>query len=142
MNTIFVDCDDTLVVWHDEVNQDKELWIRGSNYDLNHDLIGLVKCIQSTHPEWTLVIWSGGGVEYAERWARECGFRDFLTVPKDMRTPNGNDFCIDDMELTPRDKRIKVYSPGIKNCPLCVPVKARNDRGTSGRAIDSLLSGR
>ena len=136
---LFVDCDDTLVLWQEEHrNQDKSLYL-GDKYSINTDLIEIVEHIQDTH-DAQLIVWSGGGVEYAAMWARRFGLKNWLTAPKDMRLPQSGDVVFDDMELTPKDSRVKVYSPDTKVCPVCKPVPARNEtRKTSGKALDSIL---
>lgn len=126
MPRLFVDCDDTLVLW-----DTPDLGLT-THYDLNLELIGDVECFILHHPEYELVVWSGGGVDYATRWAERCfphrhakldDCVDYLVLPKDMRTPEDQDICIDDMygELSPRDKRVRVLPPdGLSRCPLCV----------------------
>lgn len=122
MPRLFVDCDDTLVIWDDsarQVNQDKELWVR-EKWKLDVGLIGDINCWLDQHPEYSLVVWSGGGVNYAADWAeRAFPHRPYMVASKDMRIPTDLDICIDDMPVEPRDKRVQVYGPDISSCPIC-----------------------
>lgn len=123
MSKLFVDCDDTLVLWPKDATRPDGLF-SGDKYELNRDLIGFVNCMLDEHREYELVIWSGGGVSYAQRWA-EMAFpeRNWSIAAKDMRMPEGEDICIDDMhgELRPRDSRVRVYAPDVGQCPICCP---------------------
>lgn len=132
MPRLFVDCDETLVLWDDEhQNQDRTLWVR-DKYKLNMPLIGDVNCFLDHHPEYHLVVWSGGGMDYAAGWARKAfgeqeyhkglGEYPWVVLSKDMRIPQDQDICVDDMEgeLSPRDKRVRVVHPDkFGRCPLC-----------------------
>lgn len=99
---LFVDCDDTLVLWPDEphLNQDKKLW-QGDEYELNHPLIEEIKIFFRDRPrEDALIIWSGGGADYAATWARRCfPHGEYLSLSKDIVLPNEDDICIDDMAI-------------------------------------------
>lgn len=120
MSRLFVDCDDTLILWENAKNPAGIY--QGDKYDLNLGLIGDVGCFLTTHPEYELVVWSGGGVPYAQRWAEMCFHsRNFSIAPKDMRTPSDRDICVDDMygELKPRDSRVRVVAD-LRHCPLCL----------------------
>lgn len=124
MPRLFVDCDDTLVLWEAEhLNQDRTLWVR-DKYELNMALIGDINCFLQHHEDYQLVVWSGGGVDYASIWAARCHFSPRAVIlPKDMRTPTDQDICVDDMygELTPRDKRVRVIHPrDFGRCPICL----------------------
>lgn len=123
MPRLFVDCNDTLVLW-------KYAWKEGvlvpgePRYEMNIPLIGDVNCFLDHHPEYTLIVWSGGGVEYARGWAEKCNFQQHFVaiLDKDMRYPQDQDICVDDMygELKPRDKRVRVIAPDkFGRCPLC-----------------------
>lgn len=119
MAYLFIDCDDTLILWNNAKNEDGIY--RGDKYEINHGLRGDVECFLTTHPEYELVVWSGGGIHYAHRWAEMCfPHTHFKILPKDMRVPVGKDICVDDMygELKPRDKRVTVV-PNLFPCPIC-----------------------
>lgn len=121
MPRLFVDCDDTLVLW--DKAETAEGVYRGDMYEINRMLAGNINCWLDVHPEYELVVWSGGGTNYALRWANLAfgSRRSFEILPKDMRIPQGDDICIDDMhgELKPRDNRVKVVGPDVRRCPIC-----------------------
>jgi len=60
---LFLDCDGTLVLWGDNgaggINTD---------YTINVPLIEAVNEWQSRDPGRFVIVWSGGGKDYAERW--------------------------------------------------------------------------
>lgn len=93
MSKLFVDCDDTLVLWRD-ATQD------AVGYLPNHRLI-LAICNYLGHRRGTeLVVWSSGGEEYARGWAREFfPGQEWWIAPKNMRIPQAGDVCIDDQLL-------------------------------------------
>ena len=118
MPRLFVDCDDTLVLW---LNQDGQP-LEGQNpygggsdkYELNTALIGTVVDFLDTNPGWDLVVWSGGGSQYAKVWADRCfPFHDLHTEEphrtrwllsahvrtKDINLPVAEDVCVDDQSL-------------------------------------------
>lgn len=120
MPRLFVDCDDTLILWGDSPEPDG--LYHGDKYELNVPLMGLISCILDEHREYELVVWSGGGIDYADRWASRCfPERNWSIAAKDMRTPQADDICIDDMygEMKPRDGRVRVVSPDVSTCPVC-----------------------
>lgn len=122
MSRLFVDCDDTLVLWDNAAEGSFELY-NGSKWELNHPLIGDIACFLGSHPEYELVVWSGGGIDYAQRWAEKAFVHhNFSIAPKDMRVPSDKDICVDDMygEMEPRDKRVRVV-PNLDQCPVCNP---------------------
>lgn len=116
MPRLFVDVDGTLIDENDE---------------LDISLIGDINCFLDHHEDYILVVWSGGGERYAERWGEKAFGPAFDKrvgyfwhwAAKDMRTPTDQDICVDDMygELTPRDKRVRVIHPrDFGRCPLCL----------------------
>ena len=138
MPRLFVDCDDTLVLWHYtevkpgifSIQQDEA----GDTYHMNDELISSIPCWLSLHPEYQLVVWSGGGLEYAAGWARKVFGRSgipYIVLPKNMGTPENHDILIDDMygELRPRDGRVRVLPPTITRCPVCSDEKEKTPAG-------------
>ena len=120
MPRLFVDCDDTIVKW--DYLEGKEGLHYATGYEMNVSLIGDIDCWLDEHHDYDLIVWSGGGVEYAHGWARKAQFRHAFTIlPKDMRTPEQWDICIDDMygEMKPRDGRVRVLPPDTSKCPMC-----------------------
>lgn len=102
MKRLFVDCDSTLVLWKDDEIDPATSFIIRNNYDVNYPLIEAVHKFMSTHKDWLLIIWSGGGLDYATGWANRF-FRDEngnqqydLSLAKDYRIPDEKDICVDD----------------------------------------------
>lgn len=98
---LFVDCDETLVLWDDtHQNQDKTLWVRDS-WHKNDNLIAAVRAYLKENKECSLIIWSGGGADYAASWARRFfGDDEYVAaISKDIRIPEEFDICVDDEEL-------------------------------------------
>lgn len=117
MPKLFVDCDDTLVLWRTELNEATGLY-KTDGYDLNRKLILNVKAFLRSHPEYDLVVWSGGGISYAAHWAEEC-FPDmtWMVIAKLMSVPQDGDVVVDDMDVAA--KGIVVGPDGLEYCPLC-----------------------
>lgn len=116
---LFVDCDDTLVLWDPDPDEESSLY-RGDRYTINHELVSNIKCWLGEHPEYKLVVWSGGGANYACHWGDKAfGPFPHACTSKDITLPKDKDICIDDMPIEPRDKRVKVYLPSITKCPIC-----------------------
>ena len=116
---LFVDCDDTLVRWEPDPDEETGLY-RGDRYTINHELVSNIKCWLGEHPEYKLTVWSGGGMLYAAMWAEKAfGPKGWMIIDKNMSHPEDKDICIDDMPIEPRDKRVKVYLPSITKCPIC-----------------------
>ena len=112
---LFVDCDDTLVLWkYEEIEvAGRTLYTlpnEGEKYTVNLPLIDAVRVYMLRHPECTLVIWSGGGVDYAARWARKFfeGVK-YLIENKNVKYPQEGDICVDDI----LDLKVvaKLYTP-------------------------------
>src|SRR3990167_4835522 len=97
---LFVDCDDTLVIWQDRyVNQDKELWVR-DKWDINEPLVRAVHSFLAERPEYVLIVWSGGGVWYARRWAEKAfPGGNVMSLAKDNQLPREGDVLVDDMHI-------------------------------------------
>lgn len=45
----------------------------GENYAPRHEVIDLFRWFE--RQGWDMIIWSGGGIEYAERWAEKLGLK-------------------------------------------------------------------
>ena len=63
----------------------------------NYGIIDLLQWFQAW--EWDIYIWSGGGIDYAQRWADKLGF-DFAKVIEKGSQPM--DIVVDD-EIDPKD---------------------------------------
>lgn len=81
------DVDETLIL------QDRE----GQDYP-NYSVIDLLRWFRSQGH--TIVIWSGGGEDYARTWARKLGFSDAVIAPKtkEAAADLNVDIAIDDSE--------------------------------------------
>lgn len=104
---LFVDCDDTLVIWLDEYDQPKD----GQNpygggsqrWRANVPLIEAITRWMDEDKHLEVIVWSGGGHDYARVW-RDRLFHASYTrrmhaLAKDIRLPRDNDICIDDQDL-------------------------------------------
>ena len=111
---LYVDCDDTLILW--PLYEGTQV-VSGADWKLNQPLIEAVTKFMQFNPSYDLVIWSGGGVDYARRWAEKC-FPDkaWEIQPKLLRGminayilvgPNGDDICVDDSDIAPLCKTYK-----------------------------------
>lgn len=109
--TLYVDCDDTLVLYHDTPGQMRGVHPYGA-YDgipwsPNQMLIALLQEWLTLDSDRHLVVWSGGGEEYAAMWAMKLLNSVDLesTTVSDKNTdptgvvPGPQDFVIDDQEL-------------------------------------------
>ena len=97
MTNLFVDCDDTLVLWPEKPTGTLALY-RGDAYIPNNDLIDAVNAY--VRPGDTLFVWSGGGVDYAAMWANkffEPGA--WVALAKDITVPKVGDVVVDDQVL-------------------------------------------
>ena len=69
MPRLFVDCDDTLVKYQDRGDPTPYGVKYGVPWLPNERLINGVIAYRHAHPEALIVVWSGGGQEYAQMWA-------------------------------------------------------------------------
>ena len=69
MIRLFVDCDDTLILYKDTQHK---IHPYGAEYGLawtaNEVLIKYIERFRESFPEALITIWSGGGKEYAQKW--------------------------------------------------------------------------
>jgi hypothetical protein len=96
--TIAFDVDDTLII---------PSIVSGFNYDVpNYDTIDLFRLFQKQG--CNMVIWSGGGVEYAKMWANKLGLSANIWIKeKNSMVDIAFDDCIVDLGNTNvRVKRI------------------------------------
>ena len=103
MKTIAFDTDDTLII---------PSIVTGMPYDTpNYDTIALFKWFQAQGND--MVIWSGGGVDYAKMWADKLGLVARI-LPKEKN--DSVDLCFDDMvvDLAKINLRVKRINNSIK----------------------------
>ncbi len=104
--TIYLDCDDTLVRWLDEDGQPldgqnpygggAQRWI--GNYRLLYEIERLA--LVSTMEPLRWVVWSGGGKEYAYDWGqRLLPHIDHMAIAKDFTRPTERDIYVDDQPV-------------------------------------------
>lgn len=103
MSRLFVDCDDTLIVYDNEAIENPYGKKYGTPYRFREELVDAIKVWRRLNPYQLLVIWSGGGREYAEEIAREV-FSDLDFVAMDkfgtaLTLVRKGDIVIDDMPL-------------------------------------------
>lgn len=106
MSDLYVDCDDTLILWND--HQDSNLIVHDDwlpNMALIHKITELTAYYDRTF------VWSGGGRQYALRWAQRCLDGYFTNaLSKDIFLPQPGDTCIDDQVLKFKSANVKLYT--------------------------------
>ena len=66
---LWVDCDDTLVIYHDTVTKTHPYGDHyGTPWHANEPLIVGIRAFRRIYPKALIVIWSGGGLLYAKTW--------------------------------------------------------------------------
>ncbi len=66
---LFVDVDDTLVKYSDHTDQKSHYpYQQGTPWTPNEPLIAGIKQYRADHKDDMIVVWSGGGREYAQMW--------------------------------------------------------------------------
>ena len=117
MRRLFVDCDDTLIIYDDEDEVKHPYgYIKGYPYRLNEPLIRYIKWFAEEYPEELIVIWSGGGGDYARTIVeRVLPDVDVVTMIKDATTyplVRADDIVVDDQDL-PLPNKIHRPNGGI-----------------------------
>mgnify|MGYP000359170690 CR=1 FL=1 len=79
-------------------------FVRGERYRWNEPLIAFIKEFRAKYPDALIVIWSGGGVQYAQHAAESMGldYLDITYLDKDVTTfhlVGEDDIVVDDQEL-------------------------------------------
>ncbi|KKM94791.1 hypothetical protein LCGC14_1194700 [marine sediment metagenome] len=119
---LFVDCDDTLIIYDNiactwpevpcEVHGHPFGVLRGETYKVNEPLAASIKRWAYDNPRALVVIWSGGGSQYARAIADiALPGVDVMTMIKDetsFHMVRSGDIVVDDMSL---DVPTKVYQP-------------------------------
>lgn len=101
MGLLFVDCDDTLVLWTDAAGQvlgGPHPYGGGADEPVPNE--ALIEAIVARRGEFEgVVLWSGGGRRYAAEWLRYLtphGIVPTVALNKDPRAPTADDLCIED----------------------------------------------
>ena len=102
---LFVDCDDTLILYDSEGDVHPYGFSRGDPYHVNETLVAFIWGFRAKYPDALIVIWSGGGRAYAEQVAREVGLSEVATLCaiKDRTTfglVTTDDIVVDDQKLS------------------------------------------
>lgn len=100
---LFVDCDSTLVLWNEK--QVDGIWMRDT-YCFNQRLVDAINNFRQTNDCEGVIVWSGGGQNYAEGWCRkldklDAAFHLGKLLGKFDPTSSG-DLLIDDEPLVAR----------------------------------------
>lgn len=99
MSRLFIDCDDSLVFWIDLPSTElgSGTW-RGDRYKINTDLISLIEKWQNKKLG-LIVVWSDGGIEYAEYWKNKLlkHIISAVVLEKTLSLPTEKDIVVDDI---------------------------------------------
>jgi hypothetical protein len=114
---LFVDCDDTLLLFDDGAEAHPYGFWKGDKYRINVPLVDYVTQFRKDNPCALVVIWSGGGREYAEEVKRAVfGDFDAVTMVKDRTTfhmVREWDLVVDDQDLGVRARVMRPDDPEI-----------------------------
>ena len=93
---LFVDVDDTLILW----SKDLRNGLYATHYEPNIDVVHFVRVWRQFHPDGEITVWSLGGKDYAEKHASDHlpGLYD-VCVAKYPRIPNPGEVYLDDDPL-------------------------------------------
>ena len=99
--TLFIDVDDTLVLWltRDSAEGPHPYGAGAQGWARNQALLDAVERWRVSRPLEAVVVWSGGGREYAERWRDQLMPEAEHALNKDIRLPGPADVCVDDQYL-------------------------------------------
>lgn len=111
---LFVDCDDTLILYLDpDGNVDESgphpYGAGADKYIHNERLIAGIRRWRERN-DGPVVIWSGGGGDYAAAFAVETGVVCDSALAKDSSVPRDGDLCVDDDSWFFRSSRGTVMS--------------------------------
>ena len=70
---LFVDCDDTLVLYDAKGEVHPYGFVRDEPYRWNQSLKNFIFAFREKYEDALIVIWSGGGAQYAQRVAEAMG---------------------------------------------------------------------
>ena len=97
------DIDDTLII--PSVALEGEYYKRTSPHDVpNYETIAIFKWFQSLG--CIMVLWSGGGVDYAQMWGDKLGLEPFIVLTKEKQ--DDVDIAFDDCDVDLAKVNIKV----------------------------------
>ena len=104
MKRLFVDIDDTLVLYDTDGEINPYGFLKDETYRANAPLVDFIHRFRERYPEALIVIWSGGGSRYAHTVSRALGLEELEVVPmlKDQTTfgmVREKDLVVDDQPI-------------------------------------------
>lgn len=112
MVRLFVDVDDTLVLWQNQNVEDAQGIYYDTPWKVNQAILDGIFEFDRDHPGALIVVWSGGGMEYAQEWIDLFGLHDIaIAIVKDQSTFHlilPGDIVVDDIPL---QVGVRVYAP-------------------------------
>ncbi len=101
---LFVDCDDTLLLYKNKQKFNPYGFWKGSVFVPNFKLIGAMVVFRKDNPESQITVWSGGGYKYAHECATHLGIDNicdrFLTKDQtNFPLVKERDIVVDDDNL-------------------------------------------
>ncbi len=115
MKRLMIDCDDTLVLYEHTVPPNPYGLYLGTAWKPNERLIAGIRAFRISHPDALIIIWSGGGKEYARMWAdRLLPGMDVVAMIKDRTTLHlctEYSIVVDDQSLENGNERIRTFLP-------------------------------
>lgn len=93
---IAFDVDDTLIIPPEATGLDRDV--------PNYEVIAIYKWFESQGCD--MIIWSGGGVDYAKMWAEKLGLKSAMVLPKEK--DERVDVAFDDCDVDLARVNIKV----------------------------------
>ena len=114
---LFVDCDDTLILFDSEGEIHPFGFWRDDPYRINEPLVAFIQRFREENPDALIVIWSGGGHNYARAIANEVlPDTEVWALTKDRMTfplVNEEDIVVDDMDIKVSAKVLRPDAPEI-----------------------------
>lgn len=114
MTKLFIDVDDSLVIYHDALADKPHPYgvYEGLPWEPNTRLIEGIRAWSVTNPHGLIIVWSGGGYQYADYWAKKL-LPDLKVVCLSktkvaMTLVSAKDIVVDDQELK---MPCRVYRP-------------------------------
>jgi len=96
---IAFDIDDTLIIPAVATNMPSDT--------PNYEIIAVYKWFQKQGH--TMILWSGGGIDYAKTWGEKLGLAPFTVRVKEYDTDEDVDICFDDCDVKLAKVNIKVH---------------------------------
>ena len=99
--TLFIDVDDTLIIYN-RPPPNPYGYCQGIPWWVNQPLLDGIRLFHKANPETPIIIWSGGGKEYAEIWIDRFGLAGLAVgMLKDQRALaliQEGDIVVDDLD--------------------------------------------